>query len=80
MQVSMHLRAKQILEGLSNWSMLDIFGIALFLITSEGKDLVNTKVQPGLYIVIIAIALSYILGFVAVALHRVMIKFATDHP
>jgi uncharacterized paraquat-inducible protein A len=80
MQVSMHLRAKQILEGLSNWSMLDVFGIALFLITSEGKDLVNTKVQPGLYIVIIAIALSYILGFVAVALHRVMIKFATDHP
>ncbi|MBC8202672.1 MAG: paraquat-inducible protein A [Planctomycetes bacterium] len=80
MQVSTHIRARQILEGLSRWSMLDVFGIALFLIASEGKDLVNTKVQPGLYIVVIAIALSYILGFVAVALHKVMIKLATSQP
>ena len=77
MQVSTHIRARQILEGLSRWSMLDVFGVSLFLVTSEGKDLVNTKVQPGLYTVVIAIALSYVLGFVAVALHRVMIKLAT---
>ena len=77
MQVSTHIRARQILEGLSRWSMLDVFGVSLFLVTSEGKDLVNTKVQPGLYTVVIAIALSYALSFDAVALHRVMIKLAT---
>ncbi len=80
MQVSTHIRARQILEGLARWSMLDVFGIALFLITSEGKDLVNTKVQPGLYTVVIAIALSYLLGIVAIALHRVMIKLANAQP
>lgn len=80
MRVSLQIRAKQILDGLSKWCMLDVFGIALFLITAEGKDLINTKVQPGLYIVVIAIALSYVLGFVAVALHRVMIKLATVQP
>ena len=77
MKVTSHIRAHQILEGLSRWSMLDVFGVSLFLVTSEGKDLVNTKVQPGLYTVVIAIALSYVLSFVAVALHRVMIKLAT---
>ena len=77
MKVTSHIRAQQLLEGLSNWCMLDVFGISLFLITSEGKDLVNTEIQPGLYIVVIAIALSYILGFVAVSLHRVMIRIAT---
>jgi len=77
MKVTTHIRARQILEGLSRWSMLDVFGVSLFLVTSEGKDLVNTKVQPGLYTVVIAIALSYALSFVAVALHRVMIKLAT---
>jgi hypothetical protein len=54
--------------------MLDVFGIALFLIVSQGKDLVKTELQPGLYTVVVAIALSYLLGFVAVSLHRVMLK------
>ena len=74
MKAAHHIRAQQLLEGLSRWSMLDVFGIALFLIVSQGKDLVKTELQPGLYTVVIAIALSYLLGFVAVSLHRVMLK------
>ena len=78
MKVTKHIRSQQLLEGFSNWCMLDVFGVSLFLIASEGKDLVNTEIQPGLYTVIIAIALSYVLGLVAVSLHRVMIKIATS--
>ena len=74
MKAAHHIRAQQLLEGLSRWSMLDVFGLALFLIVSQGKDLVKTELQPGLYTVVIAIALSYLLGFVAVSLHRVMLK------
>jgi paraquat-inducible protein A len=77
MKVKRHIRAKMLLEGLSRWSMLDVFGVALFLIASEGKDLVKTEIQPGLYTVVIAIGLSYLLGFVAVSLHKLMVKFAT---
>jgi paraquat-inducible protein A len=79
MKVKRHIQGKMILEAMSRWSMLDVFGIALFLVASEGKDLVKTEIQPGLYTVVIAIGLSYLLGFVAVTLHSVMIKFATSH-
>jgi paraquat-inducible protein A len=74
MKAAHHIRAQQLLEGLSRWSMLDVFGIALFLIVFQGKDLVKTELQPGLYTVVVAIALSYLLGFIAVSLHKVMLK------
>tara|TARA_Y100000031_G_C8019880_1_gene292024 strand:- start:146 stop:376 length:231 start_codon:yes stop_codon:yes gene_type:complete len=63
-----------IIDVLSRWCMLDVFGLALFLITTEGKELVKTQVQPGLYIVITAIALSYLLGLIAVMLNKAMIR------
>ncbi len=78
MKVKRHIRGKILLEGMARWSMLDVFGIALFLVASEGKDLVKTEIQPGLYTVVIAIGLSYLLGFVAVTLHKLMVKFATS--
>ena len=53
--------------------MLDVFGLALFLITTEGKSLVKTQIQPGLYVVVIAIGLSYGLGVIAVTLNKLMI-------
>ncbi|MBC8523358.1 paraquat-inducible protein A [PVC group bacterium] len=81
MKVQQHIRAQAIIEGLARWSMLDVFGVALFLVASEGKDLVKTEIQSGLYIVVIAIGLSYLLGLVAVSLHKMMIKIAfTDPP
>ena len=74
MKVQLHLRGRAIVEGLSRWSMLDVFGIALFLVTAEGKDLVKTEIQSGLYVVVAAIGLSYLLGLVAVSLHKAMVK------
>ncbi len=65
-----HERAKTLSAGVSRWSMLDVFGIALFLILTEGRQFVKTEVQQGLYIVIAAIALSYLSSFVAGHLHR----------
>jgi paraquat-inducible protein A len=72
--VTHHIRARMIIDVLSRWCMLDVFGLALFLITTEGKELVKTQVQPGLYIVITAIALSYLLGLIAVMLNKAMIR------
>lgn len=70
MTTSYHIKLKRIIEGLSRWSMLDVFGLALFLVVTEGKDLVKTEIQSGLYVVLFAIGLSYFLGFVAVSLHK----------
>ncbi|MAI66777.1 MAG: hypothetical protein CMJ26_02730 [Phycisphaerae bacterium] len=71
-----HVKVKQILDVLSRWCMLDVFGLALFLITTEGKDLVKTEIQPGLYVVVSAIGLSYILGVMAIMLNKAMIAKA----
>ncbi|MDP6600840.1 MAG: paraquat-inducible protein A [Phycisphaerales bacterium] len=65
-----HERAKALSAGVSRWSMLDVFGIALFLIITEGRQFVKTEVQQGMYIVIAAIALSYLSSIVAGHLHR----------
>ncbi len=70
---SRHLQVKKIIDVLSRWCMLDVFGLALFLITTEGKSLVKTQIQPGLYVVVIAIGLSYGLGVIAVTLNKLML-------
>ena len=74
MTTSHQIKVKHVLEGLSRWSMLDVFGLALFLVVTEGKDLVKTEIQSGLYVVLFAIGLSYFLGFIAVSLHKGLIK------
>jgi len=73
MHITTHLRIRSIIDSVSRWCMLDVFGLALFLITTEGKDLVKTEIQNGLYIVVVAIALSYLLGAIAVALSKSML-------
>jgi hypothetical protein len=60
--------------------MLDVFGLALFLITTEGKDLVKTEIQPGLYVVVVAIVLSYVLALIAIMLNKAMIKGSLGEP
>ena len=74
MKIKTHILMNGITEGMSRWSMLDVFGLALFLVTTEGKDLVKTEIQPGLYVVLIAIGLCYFLGFLAFALHKAMVR------
>jgi paraquat-inducible protein A len=73
-----HIRARMVVDVLSRWCMLDVFGLALFLITTEGKELVHTEVQPGLYVVVTAIALSYLLALIAIMLNKAMIRANLD--
>ena len=73
MKIKTHIWMNSFTEGLSRWSMLDVFGLALFLVTTEGKDLVKTEIQPGLYVVLVAIGLCYFLSFLAFALHKAMV-------
>ena len=73
-----YIKVKQIIDVLSRWCMLDVFGLALFLIATEGKSLVKTEIQPGLYVVILAIGLSYVLGVMAIMLNKAMIEKANS--
>lgn len=70
MHVSTHLKVRAMIDTVSRWCMLDVFGLALFLVTTEGRDLVKTEIQNGLYVVVVAIALSYLLGAIAIALSK----------
>ena len=74
MTIHAHIKLNRMIEGLSRWCMLDVFGLALFLVTTEGKNLVKTEIQSGLYVVLAAIGLSYVLGFVAVLVHKGMVR------
>ena len=75
-----HVRVKHIIDVFSRWCMLDVFGLALFLITTEGKDLVKTEIRPGLYVVVVAIGLSYLLGLIAIMLNKAMIRGSLGAP
>lgn len=68
MRFSMHRAARTCIDSLSRWCMLDVFGLALFLIATEGKTLVKTEVLDGLYVVLVAIGSSYLLGAAAIAI------------
>ncbi len=72
MKICTHYKMRAIIDSLSRWCMLDVFGLALFLIATEGKELVKTELKSGLYIVIIAIGLSYLLGAMAVLISKVL--------
>ncbi len=76
LQEKTHVKVKQVIDVFSRWCMLDVFGLALFLITTEGKELVKTEIQPGLYVVVTAIGLSYGLGVMAIMLNKAMISKA----
>ncbi len=72
MRATAHHRFRSTIDSISRWCMLDVFGLALLLVTTEGEDLVKTEIQDGLYIVVAAIALSYLLGAIAIALAKSM--------
>lgn len=76
MKIRSHMRMRSVIDSTSRWCMLDVFGLALFLVTTEGKELVKTEIQNGLYVVVAAIALSYLLGAIAIALSKSMINSA----
>jgi paraquat-inducible protein A len=76
MRIEGHMRLRSLIDSISRWCMLDVFGLALFLVTTEGKDLVKTEIQNGLYVVVVAIALSYLLGAIAISLSKSMVASA----
>ena len=49
------LRWRAILTALWQWTMLDVFGLALLVFLTEGDSLVRTDVKPGLYLMVVAI-------------------------
>ncbi len=72
MKLATHQKMREVIDSFSRWCMLDVFGLALFLVATEGKELVKTKVLSGLYLVVIAIGLSYLLAAMAILISRAL--------
>ena len=72
MRIQTHRKMRAVIDSLSRWCMLDVFGLALFLISTEGKSLVKTEVLSGLYVVVVAIGLSYLLGAIAIVISNAL--------
>ncbi len=52
-----HRRVDAILSAVASWSMLDVFGLALLVFLLEGKRLIYTKAQSGLFLLCGVIAI-----------------------
>jgi uncharacterized paraquat-inducible protein A len=55
------LACVRILNIFARWSMLDVFGLALILILTEGQDMVKTDVGAGAYLLVLAIVTTVVL-------------------
>ena len=51
----------RVLNIFARWSMIDVFGLALILILTEGQDMIRTDVDAGAYMLVAAIALTVVL-------------------
>ena len=78
MRIQTHRKMRAVIDSLSRWCMLDVFGLALFLISTEGKTLVKTEVLSGLYVVVVAISLSYLLGTIAIAISNALTTIPSE--
>ena len=52
-----HEKLAAVLDVLTGWSMLDVFGLSLLIFLLEGKRLIYTKAQAGLFVLCGVIAL-----------------------
>ncbi|MDP8267036.1 MAG: paraquat-inducible protein A [Candidatus Aceula meridiana] len=50
----------QHLKTLTSLSMLDVFGLALFVFLFEGQDLVKTEIKAGLFFLIVSVAITFL--------------------
>ncbi|MDG2292211.1 MAG: paraquat-inducible protein A [Phycisphaerales bacterium] len=55
------LACVRILNIFARWSMIDVFGLALILILTEGQEMIKTDVHSGAYILVAAIVLTVVL-------------------
>jgi uncharacterized paraquat-inducible protein A len=69
------LRRIEWLDLVARWSMLDVFGLALILILTEGQRMVRTDIRTGLYCLIGAIALTVLLPLLATRLDPMHRRF-----
>ena len=58
---------------LGAWSMLDVFALALLLFMTEGAALIGFDIRPGLYAILISLAVYYFTLMIgAYAIRRVI--------
>lgn len=57
--------AEERTRAIGSWSMLDVFGLALFLFLTEGSTVIPFERAPGYWAVFVAIAMNFMLGLVA---------------
>jgi uncharacterized paraquat-inducible protein A len=51
-----HYKRMDLIRISGEWSMMSVFLLALVMILTEGKTLVNTDISPGLYAIMISTA------------------------
>ena len=75
------LRWRRRLVALWQWSMIDVFGLALLLFLTEGDDLIKTEIRQGLYLImaaIVVLTVTYVL--VMRAARRALVSTAPNSP
>jgi paraquat-inducible protein A len=53
-------RLAKIVRTIQEWSMLDVFGLALIAFLYEGQTLVKTEVKPGLWLIFVSVFLTVV--------------------
>lgn len=53
------------LGRVARWSMLDVLGLALFMVLTEGQRMIKTDIRSGLYFLMISIILAVVLPLIA---------------
>lgn len=56
--VAQHITRRRFVDGVYEWSMLDVFSLALVLFLLEGSDFIKTEVRQGLWFIVSAVIVS----------------------
>lgn len=59
------VRLRKLIAGLDilqRWTMLDVFGLAIGLFLLEGSNLVPIEYQPGVWLIVVAVALNMVMA------------------
>ena len=75
---------RKVLGGLRlvrRWSMLDVFGLAIGLFLLEGSNVVPIEHRPGVWMIVVAVAINLLLARAAGALaYRALPGSGQDGP
>jgi len=56
--VTQHITRRRFVDGIYEWSMLDVFSLALVLFLLEGANFIKTEVHQGLWFIVSAVIIS----------------------